>query len=52
MWLIAKRTLGSGDRWPEIFRLNRDVLQDVNQLSPGTVLRLPPDARVDNSAAP
>ncbi|GBD35782.1 hypothetical protein HRbin36_00897 [bacterium HR36] len=52
IWLIAKRTLGSGDRWPEIFRLNRDVIQDVNQLSPGTVLRLPADARVDNSTAP
>lgn len=52
MWLIAKRTLGSGERWPEIFRLNRDVIQDVNQLPPGIVLRLPADARVDNSSPP
>lgn len=52
IWLIAKRTLGSGDRWPEILRLNRDVLRDVNQLPPGLVLRLPPDARVDENAPP
>ena len=52
IWLIAKRTLGSGDRWPEILRLNRDVLRDVNQLPPGLVLRLPPDARVDENTVP
>ncbi len=52
IWVIAKRTLGSGDRWPEIFRLNRDVLGDVNQLPPGLVLRLPPDARVDENTVP
>ncbi|MCS7015379.1 MAG: LysM peptidoglycan-binding domain-containing protein [Gemmatales bacterium] len=52
LWLIAKRTLGSGDRWPEIYRLNRDVIQDVNHLPPGTTLRLPSDARVDNPAGP
>lgn len=52
IWMIAKRTLGSGDRWPEILRLNRDVLRDVNQLPPGLVLRLPPDARVDENTVP
>ncbi|MCS7168639.1 MAG: LysM peptidoglycan-binding domain-containing protein [Gemmatales bacterium] len=52
LWLIAKRTLGSGDRWPEIFRLNRDVIHDVNHLPVGTVLRLPSDAQVDNPSSP
>ncbi|MCS6977768.1 MAG: LysM peptidoglycan-binding domain-containing protein [Gemmatales bacterium] len=47
IWNIAKRTLGSGERWPEILRLNRDVLTDVNRLEAGMVLRLPDDARVD-----
>jgi hypothetical protein len=47
IWTIAKRTLGSGERWPEILRLNRDVLSDVNRLEVGMVLRLPDDARVD-----
>ncbi len=49
---IARRTLGSGERWGEIARLNKDRLRDVNQLQPGTVLRLPPDARVDAAETP
>lgn len=47
IWSIAKTTLGSGERWPEILRLNRDLLTDVNRLEAGMVLRLPDDARVD-----
>lgn len=49
IWSIAKSTLGNGERWPDILRLNRDVLRDVNQLQAGMVLRLPEDARVDAS---
>jgi nucleoid-associated protein YgaU len=47
IWGIAKKTLGTGERWPEILRLNREQLRDVNQLRAGMVLRLPSDARVD-----
>jgi nucleoid-associated protein YgaU len=41
MWLLAKRYLGSGDRYPEIFILNTDIVQDPNTIHPGQVLRLP-----------
>ncbi|MER3415925.1 MAG: hypothetical protein C4297_06905 [Gemmataceae bacterium] len=47
IWSIAKRTLGRGERWPEIARLNRDLLPDVNRLQPGMTLRLPADAVVE-----
>lgn len=38
---IARHMLGSGDRWPEIYALNRDLLKDPNHIYPGQVLRLP-----------
>ncbi|MDI5969889.1 hypothetical protein POF50_011170 [Streptomyces sp. SL13] len=48
MWRIAKRSLGQGDRWPEIYRLNRGVTQsdgrtltNPNLIRPGWVFRLP-----------
>ncbi len=49
---IARRTLGSGERWGEIARLNKDRLRDVNQLQAGMVLRLPADAKVDAAETP
>jgi hypothetical protein len=48
LYTIAKQTLGSGERWPEIFRMNRDRLGDPNQLQAGMILRLPADAKVDD----
>ncbi|MCW3820370.1 LysM peptidoglycan-binding domain-containing protein [Micromonospora sp. DR5-3] len=49
---IAERTLGDGDRWPEIFALNRGThfpgvggtLRDPNVIYPGWTLALPADA--------
>jgi nucleoid-associated protein YgaU len=38
---IAKRQLGDADRWPEIFDLNRDVIEDPDRIFPGQVLVLP-----------
>ncbi len=38
---IAKRELGDADRWPEIFDLNRDVIEDPDRIFPGQVLVLP-----------
>ena len=52
IWSIAKHTLGKGERWPEISRLNRDVLPDVNQLKAGMTLRLPAEAKVDTPETP
>ncbi|WP_432958175.1 hypothetical protein [Micromonospora haikouensis] len=52
LYQIAARTLGSGDRYLEIFDLNRDRpqpdggrLTDPAELRPGWVLELPADAR-------
>lgn len=39
---IAQSQLGSGGRWAELFRLNRELVKgDAKRLRPGMVLRLP-----------
>ena len=38
---IAQSVLGDGNRWPEIFALNRDQIGNPNLIFPGQVLRLP-----------
>ncbi|MDO4583307.1 MAG: LysM peptidoglycan-binding domain-containing protein [Planctomycetia bacterium] len=46
---IARRQLGSASRWPEIYRLNRDALNNrFDLLVPGVELVLPP---VENHVA-
>lgn len=53
---IARRTLGSADRWWDIYMLNRSQLSpnfNANDPLPaGTVLRLPADARIEPADAP
>jgi nucleoid-associated protein YgaU len=46
---IAKRTLGSGERWTEIYELNKDLLQGGTQLQANMLLRMPADAKLDGS---
>jgi nucleoid-associated protein YgaU len=41
---IAQRHLGRASRWTEIYEKNQDVLQSPDNLTLGTVIRLPPDA--------
>ncbi|MGE5193702.1 MAG: LysM peptidoglycan-binding domain-containing protein [Deltaproteobacteria bacterium] len=41
---IAQRHLGRASRWQEIYDKNQDVLQSPDNLTPGTVIRLPLDA--------
>lgn len=41
LWTIARRVLGRGARWREIYELNRDVLKDPDNLRPGLQLKLP-----------
>ncbi|HID24138.1 MAG TPA: LysM peptidoglycan-binding domain-containing protein [Planctomycetaceae bacterium] len=41
---IARKHLGRSSRWIQIYQLNRDRLQDPNDLKIGTILRLPADA--------
>lgn len=51
LWDIARRTLGSGERWTDIWNLNRQVVAE-QPVPVGTVLRLPAGARVDPAEAP
>ena len=39
--LIAKRFLGSAARWPEIFNVNRDTIQNPDLIRVGQALRIP-----------
>jgi nucleoid-associated protein YgaU len=39
---IAKSQLGDGNRWPQIFVLNRTIIKNPNVIFPGQVLHLPP----------
>ena len=41
LWSIAKRLLGSGARYPEIYELNRDKIKKPNLIYPGQILVIP-----------
>lgn len=41
LWTIAKKMLGSGARWQEIYKLNKDKISNPNLIYPGQVLKLP-----------
>jgi nucleoid-associated protein YgaU len=38
---IAKELLGDATRWPEIFELNKDQIENPDLIYPGQVFRLP-----------
>jgi nucleoid-associated protein YgaU len=44
LWKIAEDHLGDPMRYPEIIGLNRAAIGPDNEITPGTVLRLPADA--------
>ncbi len=41
LWNVAKRALGNGNRWRELFETNRDRIPNPDFVKPGTLLRLP-----------
>ena len=41
LWNIAKKFLGDGSRYTEIYRLNKDKVKNPNLIYPGQVLTLP-----------
>jgi len=48
---LSARHLGGADRWPELFRANRLVLSDPDELEIGTVLQLPSLGRPSAAAS-
>jgi hypothetical protein len=42
LWKIAAKFLGSGNRYPEIFEANREVILDPDKIFPGQKIRIPP----------
>jgi nucleoid-associated protein YgaU len=41
LWMLAARSFGDAERWPEIFAANRDVVSDPDRIEPGEQLRIP-----------
>jgi nucleoid-associated protein YgaU len=41
LWTIAKKELGDGNRWKEIYEANRDILKKPESIQKGMRLRIP-----------
>lgn len=41
LWKIAQTFLGSGSKWPYVYRLNQDIIKDPNLITVGMVLQIP-----------
>ncbi|MEM7413227.1 MAG: LysM peptidoglycan-binding domain-containing protein [Myxococcota bacterium] len=41
LWQISERWAGDADRWPELYRANRDQIKDPSLLYPGQRLAIP-----------
>ena len=41
LWAIAKKFLGNGNRWPELYEANKEVIIDPDKIFPGQKIRIP-----------
>ncbi len=41
LWKIAQQKLGDGNRWKEIYELNKEKIKDPNKLKAGTTILVP-----------
>jgi nucleoid-associated protein YgaU len=41
LWAIAKKFLGDGNRWSELFEANKEVILDPDKIFPGQKIRIP-----------
>jgi nucleoid-associated protein YgaU len=41
LWKIAQKFLGNGNKYPEIFEANKEVIKDANLIYPGQQIRIP-----------
>ncbi|WP_203338636.1 LysM peptidoglycan-binding domain-containing protein [Nocardioides limicola] len=48
---IAQDRLGDGNRWPELYDANREVIDDPNLIHPGQVLAVPGDTPARGTVA-
>ena len=45
LWAISLKHLGAGDRWKDIYELNRDALPRPDAMRVGQVIRVPATTR-------
>ena len=43
LWKIAKNMYGDGNKYPQIFEANKEVIKDPDLIFPGQMIRIPRD---------